>query len=308
MDRAENPKRVSVFLCLAPGFKSQLNRTADQIVNVEVSRMFSSNRLHPIMDVYVRTKDLISTMKTSLAQIETVLGPRSMDMVPLQSQESSFKELYFTVRAEVGVWKEDGEISEYGMNQIHSLFNRFIKEFNTLTRVLESRNARLADKLIKQARRDVNRLKEAIKKLDLAVKSHQVRLVKRHTEFPEEFPKIRYAMAKLDPQAAQDLKGMDVDRWCSLPGVDLEDRKQIDTIAKVILAKRVPDQSFELRVRSKAPGQPLLLAKRLYYLFATEEDVFKIAHLWGNPDRIFVTASKPSFRIVWVFDRERVGW
>ena len=46
----------------------------------------------------------------------------------------------------------------------------------------------------------------------------------------------------------------------------------------------------------------------LYYLFATEEDLFKVAHLWGNPDKIFVTASKPSFRIVWVFDRERVGW
>ena len=259
--------------------------------------MFSSNRRHPLMDVYFRTKDLTSTMKTTLTQIETVLGPRSMDMVPLQDADSSHWELYAIVSAEFKVWSEDGEISEYGMKQIHSLFNRFIKEFNTLTRVLESRNARLADKLMKQAGRDGNRLKEAIKKLDLAVKSHQIRLVKRHTEFPEEFPKIRYAMAKLDPQAAQDLKGMDVDRWCSLPGVDLEDRKQIASIAKLILG-RVPGQSFELRVRSKAPGQPLLLAKRLYYRFATEEDVFKIAHLWGNPDRIFVTASKPSFRIV----------
>jgi hypothetical protein len=161
---------------------------------------------------------------------------------------------------------------------------------------------------MKQAKRDVERLMEAINRLEVAVKSHRIRLVKWHTDFPEEFPKIRHAIAILDPKAAKNLRGMDIDRWCSLPGVDLEDQRQIISIAKVILANRVPDQSFELRVRSKAPGHPLLLVKRLYNQFATEEDVFKYARLWGNPEKIFVTATKPSFRIVWVFDRERVGW
>lgn len=270
--------------------------------------MFSSNRRHPITDVYLRTQDLHSTMKTTLPQVETVLGSRSMDMAPFQSPESSLEELYAIASAEAELWPEDEEISQYGMNQIHSHFNRFIKDFNTLARALDSRDRRLAYKLMKQASRDGNRLKEAIKKLDVAVKSHQVRLVKRHTEFPEEFPMIRYAMAKIDPQAAHELKGMDVDQWCLLPGVDLEDQNQIDSIARVISANRVPGQSFELRVRSKAPGRPLLVMKRLYYRFAKEEDLFKYAPLWGNPDKIFVTAAKPSFRIVWVFDRERVGW
>ena len=275
-------------------------------MNLEVKPVLPLKRRHPLMNVYRRMQNLNSTMAKTLAQLGTVLGPRNLAINPFRVSDSSSKQLSTIIRQEVKFCSEDGEISQSALSQIIRLYKQVDRDLRHLDR--ELRDRRLADKLLKKANRDSNRLGEAIEDLVRAGKSHQVRLVKGHTDFPEEFVMIRKAMERLDNRAAQDLRGMDVDRWCLLPGVDLEDLKQIDSIAKAILASRVSDQSFELRVRSKAPGHPLLLMKRLHYRFATEEDLFKYAQEWGNPDKIFVTASKPSFRIVWVFDRERVGW
>ena len=177
--------------------------------------MLPLKRRHPLMNVYYRMKDLNSTMETTLGRVGTVLGPRNLAINPFRFSDSSLKQLYTTIRMEVKFCSEDGEISQFAMSQIIRLYKQVDRDLRHLDR--EFRDRRLADKLLKKANRDSDRLGKAIEELVRAGKSHQVRLVKGHTDFPEEFVKIRQALAKLDSRTAQDLRGMDVDRWCSLP-------------------------------------------------------------------------------------------
>jgi hypothetical protein len=76
-------------------------------------------------------------------------------------------------------------------------------------------------------------------------------------------------------------------------------------MAKLILAIRVPEQEFELRYSSNLPGRPRL---RMTHPtgFPTREEVALEAEAYKRPEKIYVVALRPTWRVVWVFDRDDV--
>ena len=131
--------------------------------------------------------------------------------------------------------------------------------------------------------------------------------MRQHTDYPEQFLKIRESLARTNPNAAKELRGLEVDSWCEWPGLDLIYPHQVDSIAKLVVLSQEENQSYELRCRSWVIGRRLKLMD-WFPDFPTEEEVFICAELFKRPDKIYVAAIKPTWRIVWVFDRETVGW
>ena len=114
-------------------------------------------------------------------------------------------------------------------------------------------------------------------------------------------------MAWISPSAAEELKGEMVDPWCEWPGLDAEEPRQVESVAKLILTSRQPGQSYDLGCRSSTPGRPLKWIRR-YYHFPTLDEVMRGAELLDSPEKLYISASKPTWRIIWTFDREPVGW
>ena len=114
-------------------------------------------------------------------------------------------------------------------------------------------------------------------------------------------------MVRINPKAAEDLKGEMVDSWCDWPGLDAGEPRQVESIAKLILTSREPRQSYELRCRSSTPGRPLKFIRR-YYHFPTDDEVMRVAELLDLPEKIYLSAAKPTWRIIWTFDQDTLGW
>ncbi len=47
---------------------------------------------------------------------------------------------------------------------------------------------------------------------------------------------------------------------------------------------------------------------RQFLSFPTREEVLIYAELFKHPERTYVTAIRPTWRVVWIFDRGTVGW
>lgn len=265
-------------------------------------------RRHPMENVRLKMRDLVVAWDQALRRLRVASGRRHLGIDDLEAPGSNFSLLRTTVFFEVIGWAADGETSYIETKTIFRYFGRFEAELKGAYRRLAKSDRHLADDVLKKVVRAADKLGDAIQSLRKAVASRRIRAVKYHTVFPEEFSKIRQAMVKFNSKAARELKGMDVDRWCESPGVNIEDPRQVDMIAKLILVSREMDQCYELRCRSKALGRPLRLMRRLYDIFPSWDRVIECADRWGSPDKIYVAATKPTWRVVWVFDRETVGW
>lgn len=154
--------------------------------------------------------------------------------------------------------------------------------------------------------RETRKLGTAIKKLDERVRSQRVRVVQSHRGNMQEFVEIQAAVASFDQSAAEDLDGQEVDYFCTWPGIDLDDKGQVQKIAKLIVLNRNPRQKYELRFRLAKPGRPMMQAR--CEAFPSMEEVEAFALDWDVPKKIFVAALKPSWRIVWEFDLKNRGW
>ncbi len=214
------------------------------------------------------------------------------------------------IQKEVKARSVYGVTSREGVDQIRSGFRQFMAAFWGLRRKFDSvipprMGPPLTKKMLRDMFRSAKRLDSAIQKLSRAVCARQIKTVIARGQYPEEFAKVRDAMANLNPKVAKILTGADVDLWCDWPWLDPEDLHQVLRIAKLILAIKVPEQEFELRYSSNLPGQPRL---RMTHPagFPTREDVAAEAEAYKRPEKIYVAALRPTWRIVWVFDRDDV--
>ena len=270
--------------------------------------MLFIRRRHPVEQVHLKLLGLVAALNRVLPQLRAAFGERSLAIDDLQGPESNYSRLRMAVYVEFKSWSGDGETSQIETDSIVAHFGRFEADLKRVYQRLAKSDRQLADDVLKKVIPASDKLGGAIQNLRKAIGSGRVRVARYHTDYPEEFYKIRQAMAKFNPKAAQQLKGMAVDRWCDWPGLELENPLQEDLIAKLVLASREQDQSYELRYRSKSAGRPLLLMKRFYDRFPSEDQVIDYAGRWDNPDKIYVAVAKPTWRVVWIFDRETVGW
>ena len=81
-------------------------------------------------------------------------------------------------------------------------------------------------------------------------------------------------MARINPKAAEQLRGAEVDSWCEWLGLDPDDDiKRVNLIAKLILVDWDENQCYELWCRSGAPGRPLKFMRRFWGNFPTADDL-----------------------------------
>ena len=270
--------------------------------------MLFIRRRHPIEHVHLKLRRLVAALNIVLPQLRGAVGERSLANYDLQGPESNYSHLRMAVSVDFKSWSGDGETSQIETDTIVAHLRRFEADLKRVHQRLANSDRKLADDLLQKVVPASDKLGRAIQNLKKAIGSGRIRVTRYHTDYPEEFFKIRQAMAKFNPKAAQQLKGMDVDRWCDWPGLALENPLQVNLIVKLVLANREEDQSYELRYRSKSAGRPLLLMKRFYDRFPSEDQVIDYAGRWDSPDKIYVAVAKTTWRVVWIFDRETVGW
>lgn len=210
------------------------------------------------------------------------------------------------------VWKESIAFTVYhavscvGLEDIGRSFWAFSADFEELHRRIPSAHSRRTKGYLNGIRRATRKLGVAINVLHEQVRSERIRVVQSHGRYRREFVKIREAMAVFDGKGATNLNGDEVDYFCEWPGVDLEDPEQLERIAKLIPLDHVRNQEYELRCRLDKPGRPLMQARCL--AFPSVEEVESFALSWDLPKKIFVAATKPTWRVAWVFERQNGGW
>ena len=269
--------------------------------------VFFIRRHHPVEKVHMKMQGLVAAWNGVLPQLRVVYGQRGRVIYHVSGPNSSLRRLQGTVHEEFVAWSADGETSQIETKNITDYSGLFRADLKRFYQRLATTDQELAEGLLKDVIGAANQLVGTIKGLQESVTSRRIRVVRHHTHYPEQFLKIREALARMNPKAAKELRGMEVDSRCEWPGLELVDQHQVDSIAKLVLLSQEENQFYELRCRSSAPGRPLKLMD-LFPDFPTEEDVVTCAELFKRPDMIYVTAAKPTWRIVWVFDREIEGW
>jgi len=267
-------------------------------------------RRHPLEIALRRCQDLSQHVDRS----QQLSGRRDRNAIQLVNRlkplRLSFNLLQRAIQEEVKARSVYGVTSRQGVDQISSGFSRFMAALRNLKRnidsVIPSRMAPpLTKKMLQDLFRSAKRLDAAVQELSRAVRARRIKTVNTRGQYSEEFVKVREAMATLNPKVAENLTGADVDPWCDWPGLDPENRQQVLRIAKLILATRVPEQEFELRYSSNLPGRPRL---RMTHPagFPTRKDLAAEAEAYKRPQKIYVVALKPTWRVMWVFDRDDV--
>ena len=259
----------------------------------------------------------LRTVERSIANLETsidkcVSGLRREHIEPerilgnLIGQHRAFASLRSSVRKEVRAWTVFHAVSLVGFDDITSGFSYFAASFEEIIRKLPPDPSQRTLKLLGAVRQETRKLGTAITRLDNQVRSQRVEVVQRHRGNLQEFVKIRAAVASIDQKGAKELDGDEVDYFCEWPGVDLDDPEQLEKIANLILLNRDRHQKFELRCRLAKPGRPLMRARCIEFPSLNEVQEFALA--WEEPQKIYVAATRPTWRIVWVFERESGGW
>ena len=160
---------------------------------------FFKRSYHPIEQVDFKMRSLLAAWKKT----SDVLGNRSFLTYKL---EEDFKLLRWAVQDEIKSWSVDGETSSVRTESIVRNFGQFNGELGRVYLKLAKSNPKMADDKLREVAAGAKRLGGAIKGLHQDVKSRRVRVAEHHTTFPEEFFKIREAMAWISPSAAEDLK------------------------------------------------------------------------------------------------------
>lgn len=263
----------------------------------EANNLGLFRRRHPLDNVENKYLDTISAFN----RFASKPGPHSGDperyMKPLAGCLSSIK---FPIEREKSLSKIYGFLSLAGVDDINRRFQRFLSGLGEMEERLRSTDLQLANRL----RRVIDRalkLHDAIIELGNNVRVGRVMAVPEHGSCPDEYLKLKEAISKVDRESAAELTAREVDRWSQWPGIDTGDPQQVRRLARLILLlKQEPVQTFEVRCRSRALGRPLLL---MGYAsgFPSEEEVQWFASSWKEPGAIYVAVTKPSWRIVWIF-------
>ena len=269
--------------------------------------MIYTRKIHPVVKIHEKMQKL----KTSVSAVPTHLRPvgRPLDntSADIWGASSSLMELQWSVKREFEAWSADGETSQQETKEIADCFGRFGADLHRLCQGQANTNHKITNKLLKDIIGAAYEMARAVDQLEKAVAADRILVVRQHTDYPKQFLKIKEAMTRLNPDAAMQLRGQEVDYLCEWPGVNLSDSHEVESMAKLIMLDKQEHQIFELRCRSKTPGRHLKLMM-WYPEFPPEEALFTNAQLFKRPEKIYVAAIKPTWRIVWVFDRETEGW
>ena len=164
----------------------------------------------------------------------------------LASTNIGFETLRDGVRSEFRAWSTDGETSSVKTKSIGSSFGRFCAELRRLRGDLAAKDAKLADRLLKNVTNATMQLARAIKELEESLAAGRIRVVWYHTDCPKQNLKIRQAMAEINTNAAERLEGREVDSWCEWPGLRPEDDpRRVTAVAKLVLLSQDKNQFYE---------------------------------------------------------------
>ena len=87
-----------------------------------------------------------------------------------------------------------------------------------------------------------------------------------------------------------------LDAWVvNFTGIDWQDRKMVDRVAKLFVLDNIPRQTWELRYRSRMPGRPYVLVVETFDLPGPE--FLEVQRL--PPAEYYIAATLPTWRIVW---------
>ncbi len=260
---------------------------------------------HPIEKTYIKSRDMAVAVN-KLMRIRDQIGRSPNMYYCIVSLNERKWNLQTSVGNEFEWWSVCGASSRQGTWKIKYCFRRFLAALRELDKNLASKDRPPGRKLVDDVARAAGDLGSAITRLGKAVLSGSVKVLEAHGRYPEVFAKIRDAMLTLDKQAAEELTGPEVDSWC-WPRLDIDIPHEVLRMAKLILLSKVPDQVFGLSVQSSAPGRPLKLMTR-QTKFPTEEELRVLGWEMGGPVKIYVVAFKPTWRKVWTFVPDDVGW
>ena len=265
-------------------------------------------RRHPLEKVHAKMNDLVVAWKALLAQSGVGRGKRQPVTGPLAGSNFRFENLKHAVRSEVVAWSACGETSDPKTKTIVSSIAAFQAEKGRLHDHLATQDPKVAKNVLKDVKAATNHLASAIKELEDSVASRGIRVVRLHTACPKQFLRIRKVMAGINPKAAQQLIGTEVDSWCMWPGLRPDDDiSRVNAVAKLILVNWQENQCYELRCPSSVSGRYMKFLHR-FWEFPTVDDLHDCTQRYERPEKIYVAATKPTWRTVWVFDREEEGW
>ena len=255
-------------------------------------------------------KEMAKLVKALVAvppRLRTIGQRRGLSEGDIMGPTSNFSYVRNAVKREYVAWSADGETSRNGTKDIAYWFQRFEADVHRLNQWYIGSNQKSADRVLKNVIVAANKTASAIEGLNKAVSAGRMVVVGQHTEYLKQFLATREAMARLNRDAAKRLRGQEVDHWCEWPGLNYLDSCEVEKMAKLIMLAQEEGQTYELRYRAAVPSQNTKLMNWSYD-FPSEESLHDSAELFRRPDKIFVAAVKPTWRIVWVFDRETEGW
>ena len=93
--------------------------------------------------------------------------------------------------------------------------------------------------------------------------------------------------------------------WCGGFGdIRLGDPRLIKRLAEIYRLDGISDQTWVVKYRAKAPGNPLITLFELIWL-PTENEVLGNPDMYGDHEVYYIGATRPKWRIVWKYQRER---
>ena len=180
-----------------------------------------------------KMRSLVAALNAVLSQLRVVRGQHGPVMHDISGPNSNFKRLQGAVHEEFVAWSADGETSYIETKNIADCFGLYRTDLKRWQERLATADQHLADYMLRDIVRAANQLVGTIRGLQESVASRRIRVVRHHTDYPEECLKIREALSRMNPNAAKELRGMEVDSRCEWPGLDPVDHHQVDSIAKL---------------------------------------------------------------------------
>ena len=196
--------------------------------------------------------------------------------------------------------KKSGRINPLGASLLITSYEslnsslRFMGELRTGDGVPMSRHPRFA-----KIREELKRLGESVRLVGNALEEQS----EADREIDPSYVnsrKLRQAVERHDANLGRNLRLKDLDTWAAnFTGINWFDGKMVKRVANLYVLGNIPDQTWELRYRSRLPGRPYVLVMVTADLPGPD---FLEVHGLPLAD-YFIAARLPSWRIVW-----KISW
>ena len=107
---------------------------------------------------------------------------------------------------------------------------------------------------------------------------------------------LREAVKRRDSRLGKNLGLTYLDDWVmEFTGLDWQNSKMVKKVANLFILDHIPDQTWELRYRSKSPGRPYVLVMTIVDL--PRPELLKVHGL--PPAGYYIAATLPTWCIAW---------